>query len=88
MKEVGLHGFEESQCFTLSAGQQQRVSIARLLISDASLWVLDEPFTTLDSRGVKQLEELLKNHANAGGAAIVTTHHNLEISALKELTLV
>ena len=88
LKEVGLHGFEESQCFTLSAGQQQRVSIARLLISDASLWVLDEPFTTLDSRGVKQLEELLKNHANAGGAAIVTTHHNLGISALKELTLV
>ena len=88
LKEVGLHGFEESQCFTLSAGQQQRVSIARLLISDASLWVLDEPFTTLDSRGVKKLEELLKNHANAGGAAIVTTHHKLEISALKELTLV
>ena len=88
LQEVGLHGFEESQCFTLSAGQQQRVSLARLLISTAKLWVLDEPFTTLDSRGVKQLEELLGNHANSGGAVIVTTHHNLQIAGVKELTLV
>ena len=88
LQEVGLHGFEESQCFTLSAGQQQRVSLARLLISTAKLWVLDEPFTTLDSRGVKQLEELLGNHANSGGAVIVTTHHNLQVAGVKELTLV
>ena len=48
----------------------------------------DEPFTTLDSRGVKQLEELLSNHANSGGAVIVTTHHNLQVAGVKELTLV
>ena len=52
LKEVGLRGFEESPCYTLSAGQQQRASLARLIISPASLWVLDEPFTTLDSKGV------------------------------------
>ncbi|PCH58216.1 MAG: hypothetical protein COC19_08710, partial [SAR86 cluster bacterium] len=47
---MGLRGYEESPCYTLSAGQQQRASLARLLISPAKLWVLDEPFTTLDAQ--------------------------------------
>jgi len=85
---MGLRGFEESQCFTLSAGQQQRVSLARLLLSTARLWVLDEPFTTLDIQGVAQLETLLQRHASAGGAVLVTTHHALSIDGLKVLELV
>jgi len=84
---VGLRGFEESQCFTLSAGQQQRVSLARLLLSDAQLWILDEPFTTLDATGVKQLEGMLYEHANHGGAVLVTTHHQLQVPKLLQLSL-
>lgn len=87
LKEVGLRGFEESPCYTLSAGQQQRVSLARLIISPARLWVLDEPFTTLDSKGVAQLESLLHRHAQAGGSVMVTTHHSLSISELSFLSL-
>lgn len=87
LADVGLRGFEESQCFTLSAGQQQRVSLAKLLVIKAKLWVLDEPFTTLDVAGVKQLEVLLREHADAGGAVIVTTHHQLEVSDLQILEL-
>lgn len=87
LKEVGLRGFEESPCFTLSAGQQQRVSLARLIISPASLWVLDEPFTTLDKKGVAQLEELLQRQAHSGGSVMVTTHHSLSIPELTLLSL-
>lgn len=87
LAKVGLRGFEESQCFTLSAGQQQRVSLSRLLISKARLWILDEPFTTLDANGVKQLEALLREHADNGGAVLVTTHHNLTVSDLQVLEL-
>jgi len=87
LAQLGLRGFEESQCFTLSAGQQQRVSLSRLLLSNAKLWVLDEPFTTLDVDGVKQLEALLRTHADEGGAVIVTTHHNLEVADLQVLEL-
>ncbi len=87
LKEVGLRGFEESPCYTLSAGQQQRVSLARLLISPASLWVLDEPFTTLDKKGVAQLEGILQRQAQAGGSVMVTTHHNLDIPELSVLSL-
>lgn len=87
LKRVGLRGFEYSSCFGLSAGQQQRVALARLLLSPAKLWVLDEPFTTLDVKGVALLEELLENHAAAGGSVLVTTHHPLQIEGLLELNL-
>ncbi|MCG8413536.1 MAG: heme ABC exporter ATP-binding protein CcmA, partial [Pseudomonadales bacterium] len=87
LKAVGLRGYEESQCFTLSAGQQQRVSLARLLVSDARLWVLDEPFTTLDVEGVALLEQLISQHAEQGGAVLVTTHHPLTVPDLQTLTL-
>ncbi len=87
LAEAGLRGFEESPCHTLSAGQQQRVSLARLIISSASLWVLDEPFTTLDSKGVAQLESLLQKQARSGGAVLVTTHHSLTIPELTILSL-
>lgn len=87
LKEVGLRGFEESPCYTLSAGQQQRASLARLIISPASLWVLDEPFTTLDTKGVTMLEKILQRHAQSGGSVMVTTHHSLSIAKLTLLSL-
>lgn len=80
LASLGLRGFEESPCHTLSAGQNQRVSLARLLISPARLWVLDEPFTTLDVHGVAALETLLAEHVEQGGSVIVTTHHALRVN--------
>ena len=87
LSQVGLRGFEYSQCFSLSAGQQQRVSLARLLVTNAKLWVLDEPFTTLDVAGVALLESMLAEHAGRGGAVLVTTHHSLTVPDLQILNL-
>ena len=55
--------------------------------SKAKLWILDEPFTTLDAAGVKQLEALLRTHAGNGGAVMVTTHHTLSAPDLQVLEL-
>jgi heme exporter protein A len=64
------------------------VSLASLLISPARLWILDEPFTTLDVRGVAVLESLLAAHVSAGGSVIVTTHHPLNVPCrLRQLDL-
>lgn len=79
LQRVGLRGFDEVPCRNLSAGQTQRVALARLLISPARLWILDEPFTTLDVHGVAMLEHLLVEHARQGGAVLVTTHHALNV---------
>lgn len=87
LAKVGLRGFEYSACFGLSAGQQQRAALARLLLSPAKLWILDEPFTTLDVKGVELLESLLVSHAGQGGSVLVTTHHPLKIDGLMELNL-
>lgn len=87
LAEIGLRGFEDSQCFSLSAGQQQRVSLSKLLLGTAIIWILDEPFTTLDVDGVKLLEKLLGDHARKGGVALVTTHHELSLPDLKILEL-
>ncbi|MCF6202414.1 MAG: cytochrome c biogenesis heme-transporting ATPase CcmA [Methylococcaceae bacterium] len=79
LEKVGLYGYEDIPCHTLSAGQQRRVGLARLYLSSAPLWILDEPFTALDKKGVAEKEVLIAQHVQAGGSIILTTHHNLSI---------
>lgn len=78
LAEIGLKGFEEVACHTLSAGQQRRAALARLCICDAPLWILDEPFTAIDVNGVALLERLIMRHIETGGAVILTTHQPLK----------
>ncbi|MDX1458297.1 MAG: cytochrome c biogenesis heme-transporting ATPase CcmA [Marinobacter sp.] len=84
---TGLNGFHDVPCRQLSAGQQRRVALARLLISDEPLWILDEAFTALDAHGVEGLEQLLVQHAEHGGAVVVTTHHDLNLPGMARLRL-
>jgi heme exporter protein A len=81
LAKVGLHGYEDTVCFQLSAGQQRRVALARLLISNARLWVLDEPFTAIDKQGIAEFETIISDHANSGGSVILTSHHDLSANA-------
>ena len=87
LKTIGLHGFEDIPCYQLSAGQQQRVALARLHLSDALLWVLDEPFTALDSQGVSDLETLIGTHADRGGCVLLTAHQKLNLDNVRLLNL-
>ena len=80
LKRFGLAGYETFPCYLMSAGQQRRVSLARLCLSKARLWVLDEPFTALDSTGVEMLEGFLAEHARTGGAVVLSTHHDLRMA--------
>ena len=74
LDRVGLYGYEDTPVRTLSAGQRRRVALARLWLSTAPLWVLDEPFTAIDRQGVRQLETRLLRHVQSGGLAIITSH--------------
>lgn len=84
---VGLAGYEHVLCRNLSAGQKRRVALARLYISKAKIWVLDEIFTAIDKKGVAQLEALLLEKAQAGVAIVLTTHHELALPGMKYLRL-
>ncbi len=79
LEAVGLRGFEDVPCHTLSAGQQRRVALARLYLDAPPLWILDEPFTALDKQGVAQLESHLARHCEQGGLVVLTTHHTLAV---------
>ncbi|MDJ0807241.1 MAG: cytochrome c biogenesis heme-transporting ATPase CcmA [Gammaproteobacteria bacterium] len=77
LDQVGLFGFEDVPTRNMSAGQQRRLAIARLLVTDAKLWILDEPFTSLDRKGIEQMERLFEGHLQSGGMAAMTTHHRV-----------
>lgn len=75
--KVGLAGREDVPVAQLSAGQQRRVALARLWLSQHKLWILDEPLTAIDKQGVKVLESLFLNHAEKGGIVVLTTHQDM-----------
>lgn len=87
LAKVGLSGYEDVPCFQMSAGQHRRVALARLYVTSASVWVLDEPFTAIDKRGVKNLETLIRSHASNGGLVILTTHQPLSIEGVMPIEL-
>lgn len=80
LARVGLYGYEDVASHTLSAGQHRRVNLARLLLSDTPLWLLDEPFTAIDKAGVDALQVLLASHVDAGGAVVMTSHQALAVA--------
>ena len=63
----------------LSAGQQRRVALARMLLARARLWMMDEPFTNLDRAGQTLVVDLIGEHLAAGGLCVVASHQHLEI---------
>lgn len=88
LEEVTLAGYEDVPCQQLSAGQQRRVALARLLVTPTPLWILDEPFTALDKAGVDWLETQLARHIEQGGSVLITSHHALsDIPALRQIEL-
>ena len=71
---VGLAGYETTLARQLSAGQKKRLSLARLWLSPAPLWLLDEPYANLDLDGINLVNRMISAHLRDGGAALVTTH--------------
>lgn len=74
IQEVGLGRVSEQLARTLSAGQRKRCALARLLLSETELWLLDEPYSNLDQEGVKLVDQMLESHLKAGGACVLATH--------------
>jgi heme exporter protein A len=71
---VGLAGYDDALARQLSAGQKKRLSLARLWLSPAPLWLLDEPYANLDLDGIGLVNRMVQAQLRAGGAALVTTH--------------
>lgn len=86
---LALGGLDDVLVRYLSAGQRRRVALARLLITEARLWILDEPFTALDAAGTATVEEMLAEHMDRDGLAVFSSHQAVRVAerALKTLRL-
>jgi heme exporter protein A len=80
LERVGLSRQQNLTTRFLSAGQRRRLALARLLASNANLWILDEIFASLDQDGVDIARELIAGHLEAGGLAIAATHQDLKLT--------
>ncbi len=78
---LSLTGLEDVPCRWLSEGQRRRVALLRLFLSDAQLWLLDEPFVSLDVRITALLTQHILDHLNRGGAVIMTSHQPILLNS-------
>ena len=80
LERVGIAALAGLETGYLSSGQTRRLSLARLLVSERPIWLLDEPSATLDAAGEKLLGTLIDAHRQKGGAAVIATHHDLPLA--------
>lgn len=85
--QVGLYGFEDIPCARLSAGQKRRVALAQLYLSNARVWILDEPYTSLDVAAVSVLEQRFVQHIEQGGILVITSHQPVSLDAGRQYRL-
>ncbi len=79
LKTIGLPGMHDVMLGKMSAGQKRRTGLTRLLINQSHLWLLDEPFTSLDTDGKNIIEDLIVKHCQNGGIVIFATHQEMDI---------
>lgn len=77
LEKMGLAEHENIPARKLSSGQRRRLALARLLISDTWLWILDEPLTSLDDYGRQVMRDMISAHAAGNGITVLATHDPL-----------
>lgn len=77
LERMGLAGHGNRFPRHFSAGMKRRLALCRLLLSDAPLWILDEPQAALDKAGIRLFEALLSGHLQQGGSVVMTSHHDM-----------
>jgi heme exporter protein A len=82
LDKVQLTGYDDTLIQALSAGQKRRLSLARLLITHSILWILDEPFTSLDKQGIALMETIMAEHCGNGGMMVLTSHHDINLHGI------
>jgi heme exporter protein A len=86
---VGLRRVAGQIARTLSAGQRKRCSLARLMLIPAELWLLDEPYSSLDDEGMALLDSMLLAHSARGGSCVLATHgpHRPPVANMSDIRL-
>ncbi len=78
LRELGIGGLENRMFAELSAGQQHKVALARLMLEPAKIWILDEPFVNLDQKTRGWLADKTLAFKEQGGVVLFTSHHHID----------
>lgn len=79
LEQVNLYRYGDTLMGSLSAGQKRRLALSRLIVTEAKLWILDEPFTSLDKNSMASFETMFKRHLEQQGVIVMTSHHDIEM---------
>lgn len=79
LDRVNLYRYGDTEVRNLSAGQKRRLALGRLLVTDSGLWILDEPFTSLDVASMGLFKSLFEQHLQDRGLIVMTSHHVIEM---------
>lgn len=82
LKRVGLKPYANTPVRQFSAGMKRRLALARLLLNNAILWILDEPQSALDKTGIALLEGMIEQHVRNGGMVIMSSHHDINFKSI------
>jgi heme exporter protein A len=80
LRKMGLNNRTHLPLRVLSQGQKRRTALACLSVTDAKLWVLDEPFVALDPQSLDYLRAILADHVQQGGLLLFSSHQLVELS--------
>ena len=80
LERVSLFRFGDTLVSNLSAGQKRRLALSRLMVTESLLWILDEPFTSLDKKSMAGFELMFENHLAQQGIIVMTSHHDIGMS--------
>jgi heme exporter protein A len=87
LERLGLAHVVDFPIRALSAGQKRRVALARLLVANRPLWLLDEPMTALDEAAQRRFAEIMREHLTGGGLIVAATHAPLDLPGARQLRL-
>ncbi len=79
LERVNLYRFGDNFVATLSAGQKRRLAMARLVVTEAQVWIMDEPFTSLDKASMAMFQTMFEQHLANGGVIVMTSHHDIDM---------
>ena len=88
LSAVGLAARANVPCGHLSAGQKRRLSLARLILSQKPIWIMDEPTAAMDAEGVELIHGLITSHIARGGSAVIASHHAPRITGVRTRQLI
>ena len=87
LRQVSMGSYLDIACGSMSEGQCGRVNLARLVLLNNPVWILDEPFNAIDSDGIQWLLERIKKHLFFGGILVLSSHMEVPLNNLEELEL-